>query len=79
MSDPTGTDLLAGQLGRKRFMSAVAGRLCAAPLAVEAQLLAEIARLGTLSSNLASSIPRLRRLAVKDRATLPHHSSPEIR
>ena len=51
MTDPIGTGPLRHQLGRRRFMVAVAGGLLAAPLTAEAQRDTKAYRVGILSSD----------------------------
>jgi len=57
MTHPIGTRPLRYQLGRRRFMGAIAGSLLAAPHAAEAQQAAKVARLGFLALNLAANPP----------------------
>ena len=49
MTDPIGTGLLRHQLGRRRFMAALAGGLLAVPFRAEAQPAGKVYRIGLLS------------------------------
>ena len=58
MTDPIGSEALHLPLGRRRFMTALAGGLLAAPLAAEAQQTGRIYRVGFLAQG--SPPPKLR-------------------
>ena len=53
MDDPIGSEPLRHPLGRRRFITALAGCLLAAPLAAEAQQAGKVYRIGFLSGSSA--------------------------
>src|SRR5262245_21502859 len=53
MTDPIRTGPFRHQLGRRRFMGALAGGLLTVPLAAEAQQAGKVYTLGVLSPNLS--------------------------
>ena len=59
MTNPIGTGPLRHQVGRRRFMGALAGTLLAAPLAAEAQQAGKVHRIGYLTGGLSTDRPHL--------------------
>src|SRR5215467_1836299 len=49
MTDPIGSELLRHRLGRRRFMTALAGGLLAAPLVAQAQQAGRVYRVGIVT------------------------------